>query len=224
MGSKTGAGACIQAVNIGYTYSYGKESTTVLRDVCFSVHEGEFLALAGPSGSGKTTLLTLMGGLKSMQTGKLTVLGHDLAGLDAKSLVQLRSAIGFIFQAPHLMEFLTATQNVQISLDRAAQEPFRDRQRRCRQLLADVGLEGKEAHYPSMLSGGQKQRVALARALAFGPRLLLADEPTASLDRSTANEMIKIIKRQALKRGLTVVLATHDQLVMDMADRVIKLH
>lgn len=214
---------CIISTNLGYRYTLGANTTTILDGVSFTIKTGEFVALAGPSGSGKTTLLTLLGGLKSLQSGGLSVLGQDLTRPDLSTLMQVRSSIGFIFQSPHLMEFLTAAQNVQITVDHEKNTTLRDRQHRCRQLLAEVGLEGKESFYPSMLSGGQKQRVAFARALAIRPRLLLADEPTASLDRATAHAMIRIMRDLALKRRLTVLLATHDHMVMDMADRLITI-
>ena len=213
----------INATDIMYSYYQGGDTIKIFKNVSFSVLHGEFVAVVGPSGSGKTTLLTIIGGLKSMQGGALDVLDYDLSRIDSQDLYLLRSSISFIFQAPHLMEFLTATQNVQMSIEREGKGTFGSRERICKNLINEVGLEGKGSNYPSMLSGGQKQRVSLARALARSPQLILADEPTASLDRVTATEMIQLIKNLAIQRGLTVLITTHDPFIMDMADRVLSI-
>lgn len=224
MNSNNSSKRIIHSKDIEYSYHQGNDKTDIFKNVSFTISHGEFVAVVGPSGSGKTTLLTIIGGLKSMQGGQLEVLGKDLSRANLEELNSLRSSISFIFQAPHLMEFLTATQNVQMSIEREGKGTFSSRERICKNLINEVGLEGKGKNYPSMLSRGQKQRVSLARALARSPKLILADEPTASLDRNTASEMIQLIKNLANQRDLTVLMTTHDPFIMDMADRVLSIN
>ena len=213
----------ILASGLNYSYQSGVCRTDILKDISLHVNPAEFVSLVGPSGCGKTTLMTLVGGLKSPQSGSLKVLGHELNGCTDRELRVVRSKIGIIFQAHHLMEFLTAAQNVQIAMEASPQISFRERVRRSRVLLQLVGLEGKESYFPSMLSGGQKQRVACARAMASEPLLILADEPTASLDRHTGQELILAMKEIAHKQGISMLMATHDSRVMDLADRIIQI-
>lgn len=213
----------IEAHDLCHLYQSGGMATSVLKNVCFSIASGEFVSLVGPSGCGKTTLLTLIGGLKPTQTGSLRVLGRELRGCSNREMLRLRSEIGIVFQAHHLMPFLTALQNVQVAMEVKLDLTYRERVRRATELLADLGLESKAHFYPSMLSGGQKQRVAFARAMACDPRLILADEPTASLDRATGRDVVLTMQSRAREHGIAVLMATHDSRVIDMADRVIKI-
>lgn len=213
----------IVAHNLNHIYQSGDIQTSVLKNVTFSVAAGEFVSLVGPSGCGKTTLLTLIGGLKPAQTGSLRVLGRELLGCSSREMLQLRSEIGIVFQAHHLMPFLTALQNVQVAMEVNLNHTHNERARRATELLADLGLESKIHSYPSMLSGGQKQRVAFARAMASEPKLILADEPTASLDRATGRDVVLTMQSRAREHGIAVLMATHDPRVIDMADRVIRI-
>jgi putative ABC transport system ATP-binding protein len=208
---------------IDHWFGSGELRRRVLTDVALEVHEGEIAILTGPSGSGKTTLLTLVGALRSVQEGSLEVLGLQLAGTGSGQLQQLRRRIGFIFQAHNLLEALTAEQNVALSL---FLQPGWSRQRaltRAADGLAAVGLDGHNHKYPPQLSGGQKQRVAVARALVSEPKLVLADEPTASLDRQSGREVVELMRRLAREQGSSVIMVTHDARVLDVADRIIHL-
>ena len=173
----------------GLTYSYGTGELRkpVLRDVALTVDPGEIVLLTGPSGSGKTTLLTLIGALRAMQEGSCRVLGEELAGANERQRVALRRRIGFIFQQHNLLGFLTAQQNVAMSLELDPRTGEAERLERATQMLAAVGLGDRGASRPAQLSGGQRQRVAVARALAGEPGLILADEPTAALDRQSVS-------------------------------------
>jgi putative ABC transport system ATP-binding protein len=213
----------VAAKDVTYIYRSANHSLEVLKEVSFTIGSGEFVSLVGPSGCGKTTLLKLVGCIKSMQSGSLKVLGDELNNCSQATLVHTRSKVGFVFQTHHLMEFLTAAQNIQIAMESRVTMSYSDRLRRSTELLATLGLESKANNYPSMLSGGQKQRVSCARAIACDPLLLLADEPTASLDRSTGQQLILGMKKIAHERQISMLMATHDPRVMDMADRLIHI-
>jgi putative ABC transport system ATP-binding protein len=209
--------------DLSYRYRSAGLNLDVLNNVNLSINAGEFISLVGPSGCGKTTLLTLIGCIKSMQEGSLKIFGQELNGCSNKVLLDIRSKIGIIFQAHHLMEFLTASQNIQIAMESRISMSFKQRARRSAELLDMLGLGSKVNAYPSMLSGGQKQRVACARAIACDPLLLLADEPTASLDRATGQELILTLKQIAHERNIAMLMATHDPRVMDLADRLVHI-
>jgi putative ABC transport system ATP-binding protein len=208
---------------IDHWFGSGGLRRQVLTDIALEVPEGEIAILTGPSGSGKTTLLTLIGALRSVQSGSLEVLGLQLAGTRRVRLQQLRRRIGFIFQAHNLLEALTAEQNVALSL---FLEPGWTRQRalaRAAEGLKAVGLNGHNHKYPPQLSGGQKQRVAVARALAGEPKLVLADEPTASLDKQSGRDVVELMRHLAREQGASVIMVTHDNRILDVADRIIHL-
>jgi putative ABC transport system ATP-binding protein len=179
--------------------------------------------VTGPSGSGKTTLLTLIGALRSAQEGSLRVLGHELHGASEAALAEVRQRIGYVFQAHNLLDSLTAWQNVELSLELDLGLGAAERSERARAALEAVGLGDRLASHPSALSGGQRQRVAIARALARRPAILLADEPTASLDRRTGRTIVELIERLARRSGVSVVLVTHDNRILDVADRILTL-
>jgi putative ABC transport system ATP-binding protein len=209
----------------GLTYAYGEGDLRrqVLRDVNLDVREGEIVLLTGPSGSGKTTLLTLIGALRAMQDGSALVLGEELANAAEPVRVRLRRRIGFIFQNHNLLGFLTARQNVAMALEQDGGLDERARLARAGELLAAVGLTGHEDRPPARLSGGQRQRVSVARALAAQPGLVLADEPTAALDKVSGHEVVQLLRNLAKSRGVPILLVTHDPRILDIADRVVAM-
>src|SRR5205085_5426023 len=178
--------------------------------------------ITGPSGSGKTTVLTLAGALRSVQQGNMKVLGQELNGASTRTLVRIRENIGFIFQAHNLLECLTARQNVQMALGMGPASGAGARTRAADMLQA-VGLGDRIEHYPSQLSGGQRQRVAVARALVRAPKIVLADEPTAALDKQSGREVIDLMRALARDAGTTIMLVTHDNRILDVADRILHL-
>jgi putative ABC transport system ATP-binding protein len=212
--------AVISARSVTYSYS-SATSGNVLSALDLDLAPGEIVVVTGASGAGKTTLLTLCGALRSVQQGELRVLGRDLRGLGRDAQRALRSSIGFVFQSHHLIDALTAGQNVVMSLmDRVS---MADAMARAETALNALGLAARIDALPSELSGGEKQRVAVARALVRKPRLLLADEPTASLDEDSADIVKDAISIAAKRRSCAVLLVTHDARLFDMADRVLRL-
>jgi putative ABC transport system ATP-binding protein len=191
-----------------------------LNEVSLRLDRGEFVSLTGPSGSGKSTLLNLIGALDRPDNGSITVDGEKLDGLDA---AEYRAAtVGFVFQFHNLIPTLTALENVQVPmLGRGLNRE--DRELRAQSLLHDVGLADRERAFPATLSGGERQRVALARALANAPRVLLADEPTGSLDSDTGAQVLSLVERLREERGMTVLLVTNDEGVAATADRTLRL-
>jgi putative ABC transport system ATP-binding protein len=209
--------------NVNHYYGVGPLRRQILFDVSADILPGEIVIIAGPSGSGKTTLLTLAGALRSVEEGSMQVLGHELRGASKQELVRIRENIGFIFQDHNLLEALTARQNVQMAL--GVDPAIRDEEARGRaeDALRAVGLgEHLEAH-PSHLSGGQRQRVAIARALVRRPNIVLADEPTAALDKKAGREVVELIQRLAKEQGCAIMLVTHDNRILDVADRILML-
>jgi putative ABC transport system ATP-binding protein len=198
-----------------------ERSVTALDDVSLEIEEGTAVALQGPSGSGKSTLLHLVAALDRPDSGRVRVGGTELAGLSRRALAAHRRRIGFVFQRFNLLPALTVADNVV-----APVLPFRtafDKHVRARELLAAVGLEGRESSLPSRLSGGQQQRVAIARALVNDPAVVLADEPTGSLDSRTGAEVVDLLLSLRAERGVTVLLATHDSQVAARCDRIVRL-
>ncbi|MEO0948712.1 MAG: ATP-binding cassette domain-containing protein [Cyanobacteria bacterium J06641_5] len=212
----------VAIASLSHFYGRGALRNQILFDINLELKAGEIVILTGPSGSGKTTLLTLIGGLRSAQTGHLEVLGQQLVGASKSGLVQVRRGIGYIFQAHNLLEYLTARQNVRLSLDLHG-TPAAAADRQATEMLDAVGLSDRLDYYPAQLSGGQKQRVAVARALACHPQLVLADEPTASLDSKSGRAIVEIMESLAKKQGSTILLVAHDRRILDVADRTISL-
>jgi putative ABC transport system ATP-binding protein len=213
----------IRIRDLNFAYGEGELRRPVLRDVSLDVHAGEVVLLTGPSGSGKTTLLTLIGALRGMQEGSCRVLGHELLGSPEWERVVLRRSIGFIFQNHNLLGFLTARQNVAMSLELDPATSETERLDRAGAMLASVGLVGHEDKPPSKLSGGQRQRVAIARALVGHPGLVLADEPTAALDKVSGGEVAHLLRDIAKSRGTPILMVTHDPRILDIADRVVAM-
>jgi putative ABC transport system ATP-binding protein len=204
---------------------FGKDSLykQILFNINLEINRGEIIILTGESGSGKTTLLSLIGGLRSVQEGSLQTLGQELYRANEKRMVEVRRQVGYIFQSHNLLEFMTACQNVQMSVE--LQDFITDKQAKseAEAILRAVGLEHCINYYPHNLSGGQKQRVAIARALVNRPKLVLADEPTASLDSKTGREIIDLMQVLAKEKGCTILLVTHDNRILDIADRIIQM-
>ncbi|KAF3886700.1 MULTISPECIES: DevA family ABC transporter ATP-binding protein [Nostocales] len=213
----------VAALNLNYAFGQGALRKLVLSDVNLNIYPGEIVILTGPSGSGKTTLLSLTGGLRSVQEGSLQVLGQELRGISKRQLTKVRNNIGFIFQHHNLLKCLTAYGNVRMSLKLHPEIPRREYREKSVATLQAVGLGDKVDAYPANLSGGQQQRVAIARALVAQPKLLLADEPTASLDSKTGRDVVDIIQRLAKEEGCSVLLVTHDNRILDIADRVVRM-
>lgn len=194
----------------------------VLFDINLEIQSGEIVLLTGPSGSGKTTLLTLICGLRSAQEGNLQILGQEVSGAKQSQLTQLRRKVGYIFQAHNLHQSLTAQQNVEMALQ-LHQLTATERKARAVEMLGAVGLEKRLHYFPDDLSGGQKQRVAIARALVSHPKIVLADEPTAALDSKSGREVVTLMQKLAKEQGCTILMVTHDDRILDVADRIVRM-
>ncbi|MBA3992179.1 MAG: ABC transporter [Cyanobacteria bacterium DS2.3.42] len=210
----------VEIRELEHCFGQGHLKTKVLTNINFQLRKNEIVILTGPSGSGKTTLLTLIGGLRSVQSGNLSVLGCELRGADYQSLLTVRRKVGYIFQAHNLLRFLTAKQNVRMSLELHGLNSDQV-ESKAADILERVGLMDHLDKYPDQLSGGQKQRVAVARALAAQPQLVLADEPTAALDKKSGREVVTIMQHLTRERGCSIMMVTHDARVLDVADRII---
>ncbi len=209
--------------NLDHYYGKGNLRKQILFNINLILKAGEVVILKGPSGSGKTTLLTLMGGLRSPQMGSLKVLGKELVGTQKQVLVKTRRNIGYIFQAHNLLDCLTARQNVQMSLELHNGFSSAELKQKSTEMLEAVGLGDYVNYYPKNLSGGQKQRVAIARALVSHPKMVLADEPTASLDSKSGYDVVSLMQKLAKEKECTILIVTHDNRILDVADRIIEL-
>jgi putative ABC transport system ATP-binding protein len=214
----------LEAKQVTKTYETRGVETHALRGVSLSIGEGEFTVLAGPSGSGKTTLLNLFGALDEPSSGEILLDGQNLSDLSATELAELRlRKLGFVFQAYNLIPVFSARENVEFVMELqgvAAQE----RRRRALAMLHEVGLDGLEEKRPLEMSGGQQQRVAVARAIVSGPRVVLADEPTANLDSKTAAQLLDTMRQMNREHRVTFLFSSHDPMVIERADRVVRLH
>lgn len=210
----------------GLSKTYQQDAIIVqaLSGIDLDVPKGDFVCLSGPSGSGKTTLLNLVGGLDAPTGGEITVAGQRVDLMSQAQLATMRLMhLGFVFQAYNLIPVLTARENVEFVMQLQGMDQ-KERRARARAILEDVGLEGLENRRPAQLSGGQQQRVAVARAMVSGPSLVLADEPTANLDSRNGEMLLELMRKMNEGRGVTFIIATHEQLVMDHARRLIRLH
>ena len=211
----------ISVRNLNHYFGSGMLRKQVLFDINLDIQPGEIVIMTGPSGSGKTTLLTLMGGLRSAQEGSLKILGQEICGANKQQLTKLRRQIGYIFQAHNLMTFLTTQENVRMSLELHDEYLNHDINNKAIAMLESVGLGDRISYYPENLSGGQKQRVAIARALVSQPQIVLADEPTAALDKKSGRDVVELMQKLAKEQGCTILLVTHDNRILDIADRII---
>lgn len=207
---------------LNHYYGKGTLKKQTLFDIALEIFSGEIVIMTGPSGSGKTTLLSLIGGLRSVQEGSLRILGQQMHGASEKQLIQFRRNIGYIFQAHNLLKFLTVRQNVQMSME-LSNVSQREAITKSEAMLGVVGLGERLDYYPENLSGGQKQRVAIARALVNHPKLVLADEPTAALDKKSGRDVVELMQRLAKEQGCTILMVTHDNRILDIADRIVNM-
>jgi putative ABC transport system ATP-binding protein len=211
----------LTAKSIGKTVKSGDADLVILRDIDLAVTQGEAVAIAGASGSGKSTLLAILAGLDTPSTGNVSLDGQDLFSLDEDARAELRGrAVGFVFQSFQLLPSLTAMENVMLPLELSNHA---DPERNSREMLTRVGLGERLHHYPKHLSGGEQQRVALARAFVVRPKLLLADEPTGSLDADSGGGVISLLFEMNREYGTTLVLVTHDESLAARCARVVRL-
>jgi len=213
----------ITAHSLNHWFGTGEAKKQALFDIDLEIKRGSLTVLVGPSGSGKTTLLTLLGCLREVQQGSVKLLGHELHGANSALLTALRRRLGFVFQAHNLHNSLTARQNVVMGLQVHGSLPAEQTDAAASHVLQLLGLGDRLDYLPANLSGGQKQRVAVARALVGNPDVIFADEPTAALDRESGANVVALIKRLGHERGTTTVMVTHDNRILDQADRIITL-
>ena len=210
--------------NLTKTYKLGKRAVQPLTELSLEVEKGEFTAIMGPSGSGKTTLLNIIGCIDRATSGSVLIDGVDVARLSESKLYKIRrDKIGFIFQSFNLVPYLNARENVELAMELA--DKFKgQRKQRAKDLLAMVGLSGREQHRPQRLSQGEQQRVAIARALANDPAIILADEPTGNLDVNNKQEIVKLLAELNQKQGTTIIMVTHDETVAAQTHRMLYLN
>ncbi|MCA0149356.1 MULTISPECIES: ABC transporter ATP-binding protein [Rossellomorea] len=204
------------------TYKQGHERLTVLDHICMKVNSGEFGAILGPSGSGKSTLLSIIGALTSPTSGEVTLNGRNVHDMTGKEQTALRlKEIGFIFQQSNLVPFLTVEEQLLLVGKLTKQKDHL--QERALDLLSHLGLDERKAHYPEQLSGGEQQRVAIARALMNEPKLILADEPTASLDRERGKSVVELLVKETKERDIATIMVTHDESMIGDCDWVYRM-
>ncbi|MBR8836822.1 MAG: DevA family ABC transporter ATP-binding protein [Stigonema ocellatum SAG 48.90 = DSM 106950] len=207
--------------HLDHFFGKGELRKQVLFEINLSIDAGEIVILTGPSGSGKTTLLSLMGGLRSPQCGSLRILDTELVGAAKTTVVESRRSCGYIFQAHNLHSSLTAEENVMMGLEVHGTYSRTQRRDRAVEMLQLVGLDKRINYYPENLSGGQKQRVAIARALVSRPKIVLADEPTAALDKQSGRDVVTLMQKLAKEQNCTILMVTHDNRILDIADRIV---
>ena len=213
----------VKITHLNHSFGQGALRKQILFDVHLEIYPGEIVLMTGPSGSGKTTLLTLIGGLRSVQEGSLQVMGQELSGASTSEMVQVRRQMGYIFQTHNLLRSLTVRQNVQMMMELHDELPPEKDSTHIETILETVGLGERLNYYPQGLSGGQKQRVAIARALVTRPSLVLADEPTAALDSKSGRDVVELMQQLAKEQACTILMVTHDNRVLDIADRIIHM-
>lgn len=210
--------AFVEFKGVKKTYRMGEVVIKAVDDMDFSIEKGEFVIVVGPSGAGKTTVLNILGGMDRASSGQVLVDGVDVAGFDRRRMTKYRREdIGFVFQFYNLVQNLTALENVELALQICKDHLDAE------EILKDVGLGDRMDNFPSQLSGGEQQRVSIARALAKNPKLLLCDEPTGALDYQTGKAILRLLQDTCRRRGMTVVVITHNSALAPMADRVFKI-
>lgn len=206
----------IEFAGVSKTYKVGEIETHAVKDVNFTIEEGEFCVIVGPSGAGKTTILNMLGGMDSSTNGEIFVDGVEISKFTQKQLTAYRRYdVGFVFQFYNLVQNLTAKENVELASE-ICKDPLNPEA-----VLYEVGLGKRINNFPAQLSGGEQQRVAIARALAKNPKLLLCDEPTGALDDGTGKAILKLLQQTSQESGMTVIVITHNQAITQMAQRVI---
>lgn len=211
--------AFVEFADVSKIYQMGEVEVAAVRDMSFTIEQGEFVVIVGPSGAGKTTLLNMLGGMDSATSGTIMLDGARVSSFSRKQLTQYRRHdIGFVFQFYNLVQNLTARENVELA-SQICRDPLD-----ADEVLAAVGLAERVRNFPGQLSGGEQQRVAIARAVAKNPKILLCDEPTGALDYHTGKQVLRILQDMSRKRGATVVIVTHNSAIAPIADRVIRMH
>ncbi|MCB1934689.1 MAG: ATP-binding cassette domain-containing protein [Nitrosomonas sp.] len=213
----------INVRNLNFSFDQDEQVLPVLKNMNIAIQKGEIVIMTGPSGSGKTTFLTIVGALRQAIEGSVEVLGQQLINSSEQTKVSIRQQTGYIFQQHNLLKSLTAQQNVSMTLEMFNDMSEKERLDRATDMLKAVGLGDRLDHKPDKLSGGERQRVSIARALAGRPKIVLADEPTASLDKQSGQEAVTILKHLAKESGASILLVTHDYRILDIADRVVEL-
>ena len=211
----------ISLKNVNHWFGHGESKKHALKDITLDIYPGQIVICTGPSGSGKTTLLTMLGGLRSCMDGSLKILGEELRGASKTQLSRLRLNVGFIFQAHNLMMFMNAKKNVRLALELHDEQLEQNMDQLATEMLQNVGLGERVNYMPDDLSGGQRQRVAIARALVSKPKIILGDEPTAALDKESGRQVVKLMKQMAEENQTTIIMVTHDNKILDVADRII---
>lgn len=208
----------VKLENVSKIYGSKEVKIVAVDEISFQIAEGEFVVIVGPSGAGKTTVLNILGGMDKATGGRVLVDGHDIAGYTNKQLTAYRREdIGFVFQFYNLVPNLTALENVELALQ-ICKNPLD-----AKTVLSEVGLKDRLGNFPAQLSGGEQQRVSIARALAKNPKLLLCDEPTGALDYNTGKSILKLLQDTCRKKGMTVIVITHNSAIAPMADRIIHI-
>lgn len=213
----------VHVTSLNFSYGSDELRKQILYDVSLEIHSGEIVILEGPSGSGKTTLLTLISGLRTFHDGSIKLFGTEICDASPHELMRMRRRIGYIFQHHNLLDYLTAKRNVELMFELHVGVDRVEARQRSEAMLDAMGLREHHNSMPNKMSGGQKQRVAIARALVSGPDLILADEPTAALDKVTGRQVVELLQSIARSKAIPILMVTHDSRILDIADRIVRI-